>query len=305
MLDDSRDEHQRMPFHILQATRSTRIRWLPILLLCALPGGLQARETLNWLLRDLPPSTIFAGPLQGQGAIDRLMPLLIERMPEYDHVLMRVNRARSSQMLKEHPLSCDPTSLWTAERAKSIAFSIPVFVLPSSGLIVRKTDMQRFTALIDEGRIDLQRLLHTPGFKVGVVAQRSYGVVVDQALRQSPPEALNLHYGNEAVGSLLQMERLGRLQALIGFWLEIRYQAQQQDMNLDELAFVPVKGNAQYQYAHIGCSDTPQGRRAIQIINREMRVLRESSLMGAYAQWLDPAERAGYLAQAKAYFASH
>ena len=275
------------------------------MVLCLLPMTGQARETINWLLRDLPPSTIFAGPLQGQGTIDRLMPQLIARMPEYDHVLMQVNRARSTQMLMEHPSSCDPTLLWTAERAKSVAFSIPVYVLLSSGLIVRKTDVQRYSALIEDGRVDLRRLLATPHIKVGVVAQRSYGEVVDTILQQGPHSALNLHYGNEAVGSLLQMERLGRLQALIGFWPEVRYQAQQQGLKLDELAFLPVKGNASYQYAHIGCSNTPQGRRAIHIIDREMRELRESSLMVFYTQWLDPSDRGNYLEHARAFFANH
>jgi uncharacterized protein (TIGR02285 family) len=301
----SRDEHQRMPFLVLHSKRLRRTRWLPMLLACLLPTGLQARETINWLLRDLPPSTIFAGPLRGQGAIDQLMPLLTARMPDYDHVLMRVNRARSTQMLKEHPSSCDPTLLWTAERAKTITFSIPIFVLLTSGVIVRRVDIERFTPMVEDGRIDLHRLLATPGFKVGVTAQRSYGTVVDEILHHSPAEALNLHYGSEAVGSMLQMERLGRLQALIGFWPEIRYQARQEGLNPEELIFLPVKGNPSHQYAHIGCSNTPQGRQAIEIINREMRVLRESSLMQFYAQWLDPSERASYLEYAKAYFSNH
>lgn len=294
-----------MPLRALQYPRARWTRWLPLVLLALLPATGQARETLHWLMRDLPPSTIFAGPLQGQGAIDRLMPLLVERMPEYDHVLVRVNRARSTQMLKEHPSSCDPTLMWTAERAKSIAFSIPVFLLPSSGLIVRAADMPRFSAFVDEGQVDLPQLLNARTLKIGVVARRSYGSQVDEILRHSPPEVLTPHYGDEAVGSLLQMERLGRLHALIGFWPEVRYQAAQEGLDLDELRFLPIQGNPAYQYAHVGCSNTPQGRQAIEIINREMRVLRESSLMGFYAQWLDPAQRTTYLQDARAYFASH
>ena len=289
----------------LKSTNARLNGWLAALVLCTLPVVGQARETLNWLMRDLPPSTIFSGPRQGQGAIDRLMPLLTARMPEYDHVLVRVNRARSTQMLMEHPSSCDPTLMWTAERARSIAFSIPVYMLLSSGLVVRKADMQRFAAFIDDGQVDLRRLLDAPGFKVGVVAQRSYGLLVDEIIRQSNPDALNLHYGSEAIGSQLQMERLGRLQALIGFWPEVRYQAVQQELQLNELAFLPIKGNPAYQYAHIGCSDTPEGRRAIQIINREMRELRKSKLMGFYAQWLAPEERARYLEDARAFFDKH
>lgn len=295
-----------MPVRIPQSSCFRPIRWLPVLLVCMLaPFAAQARETLTWLLRDLPPSTIVAGPLQGQGVIDRLMPLLMARMPDYDHVLIHVNRARSMQMLIEHPSSCDPTLLWTAERASYIAFSIPVYMLVSSGLIVRKSELPRFAPYLDEGQVDLRALLNTSGLKVGVVARRSYGTVTDQILADSPASALSRHYADEAVGSLLQMERLGRLQALLGFRTEARYQALQQGLDFEQLTFLPIKGNPPYQYAHIGCSDTPQGRKAIEIINREMRTLRETSLMEFYAQWLEPAQRTAYLRDAKAFFEGH
>lgn len=76
----------------------------------------------------------FSGSMRGQGAIDQLMPLLTAQMPEYDHVLMRVNRARALQMLSDDTsLSCDPTMLWTAERARTLLF--PYRSAPSSAAV--------------------------------------------------------------------------------------------------------------------------------------------------------------------------
>ncbi len=269
---------------------------------CALPATGQARDTLTWLLRDMAPVTIFSGPDQGQGAIDRLMPILIAHMPEYDHVLMRVNRARGLQMLNEPNFTCDPTLLWTAERAKKIIFSIPTYAVFSNGLIVRKDDLSLFTPFIADRHVDLQALLASKTVKVGVVAERSYGPVIDAILQQTVPDELNLHYGNDAIGSLLQMQRLGRLQAMISYWPEARYQAHQQGIRESELVFLPVKDTPKYQFTHIGCSDTEQGRQAMAIINREMRVLREQYLVGFYAQWLDEQKRAEYLEDAKTFF---
>ena len=74
------------------------------MLLSLLPASAWAKETLIWLLRDLPPLTIFEGPKKGQGAVDQLLPMLIEHMPEYDHSILRVNRARGMQMLQEQML---------------------------------------------------------------------------------------------------------------------------------------------------------------------------------------------------------
>lgn len=272
------------------------------LVLFGLPCISQGKDKLIWLLRDMPPATIFSGPYQGQGAIDQFLPLLIARMPEYDHLQMRVNRARGMQMLNDSSFTCDPTLLWTPTRAKSIIFSIPTYIVFSNGLIVRKDDLPLFTPFIADGHIDLSALLASKTIKLGVVAERSYGMVIDKILSQVPDGELSEHYGNDAVGSLLQMERLGRLQAMISYWPEARYQAMQQGIRLDELRFLPVKDTPKYQFTHIGCSDTPQGRQAMEIINREMRSMRETSLLNFYANWLDPELRPQYIQDAKAFF---
>ncbi len=261
-----------------------------------------AKDTLIWLLRDLPPSTIFSGPDEGKGAIDRLMPLLIARMPEYDHLLMRVNRARGTQMLKDGVFACDPTVLWTPERAKNIVFSIPTYAAFSNGLTVRKQDMAQFSPFVKDNILDLEALLNSNSVKIGVVAERSYGQVIDRILDKVADDELSVHYGSDAVGSLLQMERLGRLQGLISYWPEALYQARQQGIPEQDLTFLPVKGVPKYQFTHIGCADTLQGRQAMEIINREMRVLRETKLVGFYAQWIPSPKREEYLQDAKRFF---
>lgn len=40
------------------------------------PLAAHAEDTLIWLLRDLPPITIFEGPQKGQGILDELLPVL-------------------------------------------------------------------------------------------------------------------------------------------------------------------------------------------------------------------------------------
>lgn len=275
---------------------------LTVLSMMCLTATSHAKDTLIWLLRDLPPATIFSGPDEGKGAIDRLMPLLMARMPEYEHLLMRVNRARGTQMLKDGVFACDPTVLWTPERAKSILFSIPTYVVFSNGLIVRNQDMAQFTPFMKGNTVDLEALLKSKTVKIGIVAERSYGQVIDRILDAVPTDELNVHYGSDAVGSLLQMERLGRLQGLISYWPEALYQARQQDIAEQDVAFLPIKGVPKYQFTHIGCSDTEQGRQAMEIINREMRLLRETKLLGFYAQWIPSPEREQYLKDAKNFF---
>jgi len=281
------------------------LRLLPVLLiLWGMPQIGQAKDTIIWLLRDLPPLTIFEGPQKGMGAIDRLMPLLIANMPEYEHSIMRVNRARGMQMLRDPSFTCDPSLIWNKERAQWVVFSIPAFRVLSNGLVIRRQDRAVLAPFISDGKVDLSALLGSGHQRVGVVAERSYGQQVDTLLQQAPAEALTAHYGNDALGSLLQMQRLGRLQTLLGYWPEIRYQAQQQGIAIEDLEFYPIKGTQKYQVIHIGCSDNAQGRQAITLVNKALLKLREDRLVELYAAWLAPEMREEYRADARVYFES-
>ncbi|MBC3458772.1 TIGR02285 family protein [Pseudomonas mosselii] len=282
------------------------IRHLPIvlcLLLTALVGQVaEARERLLWLVRDLPPFTIFEGPSKGQGVIDQLLPMLIARMPEYDHSIVRVNRARGLQMLQEPSFTCDPTLLWTPERARYVHFSQPSLGVLSTGLIVRKQDQALLAPYLEGQQVDLQRLLTETRLKLGIVAERSYSTQVDEVLRQLPDTAFSRHYGNDATASLLQMQQLGRLQLVLGYWPEMRYLIQQHNGSLDDYSFYPILGVNHYQFLHIGCSDTPLGREAIAHIDQMLPTLRRDTLPELYAHWLDPGLREGYLEQARHFF---
>ncbi|CAI8882339.1 hypothetical protein EMIT0P2_30192 [Pseudomonas sp. IT-P2] len=273
-----------------------------LLFLLVLPTWAQAKPTLIWLLRDLPPLTIFEGPKKGQGVIDQLMPMLIAGMPQYEHTLMRVNRARGIQMLHEHPFACDPSLIWNKERAQWIAFSIPAFRAVSNGLVVRQRDREVLEPFLVDDEVDLSAFLANGERKVGVVAERSYGEYIDTLLHQAPRGALTPHYGNDALSSLLSMQRLGRLQVVLGYWPEIRYQARQAEITEDELLFFPIRGTGKYLSGHVGCTDTTAGRQAITEINQLLRTLPHDHLNQLYADWLDPERRQDYLEQARIFF---
>ncbi len=262
----------------------------------------QPRETMIWLLRDLPPLMIFEGPKKGQGVIDQLLPLLTTDMPQYRHVLMRVNRARALQMLHEPSLTCDAALNWSKERERWIAFSLPVFRAMSNGLAVRRVDHEIIAPYIQNGEVDLAALLSSSGEQLGVIGERNYGVFLDALLKQAPARSLTAHYGNDALGSLLQMQRLGRLRFLLGYRPEIRYQAEQQGISEDELQFYPILGAEKYLSGYIGCTDTPKGRQAIVEINQLLRKLPHKTVTDAYAAWLDPESRGTYLEESRRYF---
>lgn len=275
--------------------RALRRLWLIAPLLGMLPLSSQAQDTLTWLVRDLPPMTIFDGPQKGQGSVDKLLPLLIERLPQYRHQILHVNRARGLQMLNTPSFTCDPSLVWTPVRARNIVFSAPAFAVLSNGIAIRRNQQDALASYVVDGQFDLVRFLDVQQMRLGIVAERSYGPGVDEQLNHADPLKLTPHYGNDALGSLLQMQRLGRLEAVLGYWTEIRYQAAQQGIDPQDLVFYPIKGTARYQRIHIGCSDTPMGREAITHINRELQNIPQETLRQSYANGLDPLMREQYL----------
>ncbi|MDD2107885.1 MULTISPECIES: TIGR02285 family protein [Pseudomonas] len=282
-----------------------------LVLLCGLLPALllqpvSAKERLFWLVRDLPPFTILEGPEKGQGVIDQLLPLLIRQMPEYDHSILRVNRARGLQMLQDpKSFTCDPTLLWTPERAEYVRFSVPSLGVLSGGLVLRKDSEALVAPYLDGQEVDLHGLLSKTPLKLGVVAERSYGTQIDAILRQLPDTAFSRHYGNDATANLLQMQQLGRLRMVLGYWPEVRYLVEQQGGALADYRFHPVQGVNRYQFLHVGCSNSELGREAIAHIDQLLPALRRDVLPGLYARWLDPALQESYLEESKRFFEDH
>ena len=277
-------------------------------LLCGLLAALllqpaSAKERLFWLVRDLPPFTIFEGPEKGQGVVDQLLPRLIGQMPEYDHTILRVTRARGIQMLQDgNTFTCDPTLLWTPERARFVRFSLPSLGVLSGGLVLRKENQALVAPYLDGQQVDLHGLLSQASLKLGIVAERSYGTQIDSILHQLPDSALSRHYGSDATANLLQMQQLGRLRMVLGYWPEVRYLIQQQGGSLADYQFHPVQGVERHQFLHVGCSDSELGRAAVAHIDQLLPALRRDVLPGLYARWLDPASQESYLEESKRFF---
>lgn len=270
--------------------------WVGLIMPALLTFAPESRgtEKLIWLLRDLAPLTVFDGPKKGQGLIDQLMPVLIASMPDYQHVILRVNKARAIQMLKEQPLACDPTLIWSAARAHSITYSTPIIGLHSNGLAIRRENRPLLEPFVHDQKLDLLAMLNARTVKLGVIAQRSYGEWIDQQVSQGPQQQLFTHYGSDPLGSLLQMQSAGRVQAVLGYWPEIQSKARQVGLPEDALIFYPVQGAPTYQLIFIGCSDTAQGREAIQAINIVLANLGDNVLNTSEAQWSAPGQTGEY-----------
>ena len=182
------------------------------------------------------------------------------------------------------------------------AFSVPALGVLSGGLVLRKENQALVAPYLDGHQVDLHGLLSKAPLKLGIVAERSYGTQIDSILRQLPDSALSRHYGNEATANLLQMQQLGRLRLVLGYWPEVRYLIQQQGGALADYQFHTVQGVNRYQFLHVGCSNSELGRAAVAHIDQLLPTLRRDVLPGLYARWLDLALREDYLQESRRFF---
>ena len=107
-----------------------------------------------------------------------------------------------------------------------------------------------------------------------------------------------MHHGNNALGSLLQMQQHGRISALLGYWPEVRYLAETDGVDVSDLRFHPVQGMP--LPARLRGLLEDEGKRAIEAINEVIRELR-GELIQLYARWLDGPTREAYLQDAKGF----
>ncbi|GLK87856.1 TIGR02285 family protein [Pseudomonas turukhanskensis] len=280
------------------------LRRLALLTLCAfsaLPAHAE-KPRLIWTIRDMPPFLILEGPLKNRGIADRMLQLLIADMPQYEHVLSVANRARATQMLTSGVLTCDPGMLWSQEREQIMYFSIPTMGILTNGVAVRKADEAQLAPFVQQGEFDLGAYLADGGYTIGTLVDRSYGKVIDAELKNAKPNTIIVHHGTDATLSLLRMQQHRRLDAVLGYWPEMRYQSENASVPLDALNFYPVKGVPAYQLGYVSCSKTPEGLEAVKAINASVRRLREGEVIDLYAQWLDGSTRTAYLKAAKTFF---
>lgn len=279
-------------------------RRLALFALCALSAlpAFAEKPRLVWTIRDMPPFNILEGPLKGKGIADRMLVLLMADLPQYEHVITVANRARSTQILTSGVLSCDPGMLWSKEREHIMYFSIPTLGILTNGVAVRKADEPAMAPFVQQGEFDLAAFLGDGRYTIGTLVERSYGKVIDAELKRAKPSTLVVHHGTDATLSLLRMQQHRRLDAVLSYWPEMRYQSQEANVPLDALDYYPVKGVPAYQLGYVSCSKTPEGLEAINAINASVRRLREGEVIDLYAQWLDGATREAYLKAAKGFF---
>lgn len=255
-----------------------------IILLCLLFVGRAHASSPNriaWQTFHIPPIIMKTGEQRGQGFVDRMLLLIIEQMPEYEHSLPLTSHARALNDLKMGKHVCHPALFKTQEREQYAVFSKPVFFSPSNRLIILEQTAKRLSL---SEPVDLSQLLHIDDVTIGLVKGRSYGANIDGMLAKFPEHYL-IEMSLDKSEVLFNLTHHKRLTATVAYPFEIAFYAKQPKNGEGHKALL-IAGTPDYAIGHIACPKNDWGQNIVKSVDQILyKIVATDEYLEAMTTW--------------------
>lgn len=275
------------------------LRCVILLLSCCTSLNLlaESRQSVYWLYSEMPPAHISHGEHVNTGYADLAMQLLIDALPQYDHVRVLANYKRSLIEIKANDNVCHAALLRSEEREEFVAFSMPAYIVSSNKLFAQPSHKSLMTNYLSQnGKVDLARLLANETFVLGVSSGAMYGSGIDEALNL-PSSQDNLIYRtaiDHYSGLSGMLEKSMRLDGFLGLAVENRFfQKPNSAINSNSVSY-SIEGTDDFLVGYIGCSKSAFGMQLIDEINHVLAVERAGKIKDYYQSWLLEEDRAAH-----------
>ena len=226
-----------------------------------------AQDTIiRWQTFHVPPLYMKTGELKGQGFIDALLGMVIERLPEYEHLQPLTTQARAMYDIRFGKQACHPALFKTPEREEFAVFSNPAFFTPANRLILSQAAQVEFDITPP---VSADTLLQHD-ITLALINGRSYGEL-DSIVTKIPARRILL-MTVERNNKMFELIIKRRVDATIAFPFELNL------FNLlhspsEKLVALPIASIPQYAIGHFACPDNPWGRQVIQRVNDVLHAL--------------------------------
>ena len=256
------------------------------------PEQTQNTQKIVWLYPDVPPFNIDQGPNRGKGSIDLIEMFLTNALPEYQHLRDVASFVRTRNEIVAKDNICTAALLLYKDREAFIEYSIPYMVVLPVKLIIKKSDRYKVIPYLNQqGQVDIQDLLFSGLFKLGVSKGRRYGNKNLDEVIQNPvkPNSIYIRHGTDQLSGLLQMlTAVDRaIHGVLGYPDEAAYFSGQLDISMDSLELFPIKDDPEYNSVHIGCSKkSALGKAIIAKLNPIIEANRRTLFLDFATMWL-------------------
>ena len=226
------------------------------------------KEKIEWALFNFPPFIATkSGRLDGS-AENRILNDLQGKLTEYTHHHTMVSVSTLLAMLKQKRKVCSAWVYRTPER-ESLAYFTSFFPIPSQGLVVRATDMDRFREM---KKISLKYLLEQTNLRLGLEKDRSYGQELDKIIKASSPEKITYVEGPSAAEALIKMLMSGRVNYILEFPQVVAYYNEAMKLS-PNLYYNELEEFSGMRLVNIVCTKSRWGRLVSRDIDKALQEL--------------------------------
>lgn len=248
--------------------------------------AVRADQAVLWLKTEWPP--VFM--VNGGGFGDHATGWLIERLPGYRHETRNLPLARLLRTLEQtDTITCASGLARTPAREAQFVVSHDLMRMPGLALVVRAADLSDFGALRNpDGTIAMRRLLGQADLDGAIHESRSYGHVLDEALRSAPPTAPLSRLSKTA--SMLSMLAAKRVDWLLLYPFEATWQARQGNIDTPVVS-LPVADVPPTIRGGITCNRAAGSAALVAKIDQLIDAQPDQPWLRPMLDWLDPEAR--------------
>jgi len=266
------------------------------LLAALLAPGARARDTMTWLMPDIPPASM---PVDGKpttGIADQIVLYISARWPDAEHRFIYANPKRTWLMVERGERACVVAALRNAERDK-LAYFVNTNLVPPLQLVAQESTLPRLP-LNGHGEVDMEKLLSDPALRGIIVERRSYGAAVDELLAKRPA---NSRLETTSVGdygrNVLKLVSHGRADYTLDYDYALQY-ASKSEPEIGALKTVPIAQNNKPMLGGIACPRNAWGMATAKRIDQIVGTAEGAAAMiKAQNSWHTQASQQRYAAQ--------
>ncbi len=261
-----------------------------------LAPGAEARDTMTWLMPDIPPASM---PVDGKpttGIADQIVLYISAHWPEAEHRFIYANPKRTWLMVERGERACVVAALRNAERDK-LAYFVNTNLVPPLQLVAQESTLPRLP-LNGHGEVDMEKLLADPALRGIIVERRSYGAAVDELLAKRPASS---RMETTSVGdygrNVLKLVSHGRADYTLDYDYALQY-ASKSEPEIGALKTVPIAQNNKPMLGGIACPRNAWGMATVKRIDQIVGTPEGAAAMiKAQNSWHTQASQQRYAAQ--------
>ncbi|GGB00547.1 TIGR02285 family protein [Agarivorans gilvus] len=276
-----------------------RFRFCRVMIsLVILPALSKASETIVWYSLNFSPAFIVEGPYQNQGYLDLVQKEIVKALPTYHHVYKQGNFARIIKEMQTDDNVCSVSLLKTPEREQFIEYSIAHSLILANSLIVKKASVEKLIPyLTSNNAVDLDSLLGSRTFVLGLAKGRKYGAELDAILNKHRDSGLIYQRasGDQSKG-LIRMLLSDRrdIEGILGYPEEAQYVLKQSHFDDKQVVSYLVEGSPAYILGYMGCSKSSLGQTVIGQMESLIKENRAGKFAAFYQQWQAQANKSAH-----------